>query len=144
MLASWRLRAMTVLMLTSDDHIVSPAFSAFISVHWRSSAVETQVSSPFSVSLTLRSGHGDSSLFHLLRLGSRTSFRAEPKKARRTYWVRGRVSLLIERADQDLSARALGYAFTGWLAPLRFKGETVTGYRNQSGEPARIAFRSDG
>ena len=65
-------------MSNTDDAIVSPPFFAFISVHGRSSAVETQVFSPFAVSLTLRSGHGDPWLFHLLRFGSRTSFRAEP------------------------------------------------------------------
>jgi hypothetical protein len=54
-------------------------FFEFMSVHWRSLAVETLVFSPFSVSLTLRSGQGDPSLFHLLRPGLRTSCRAEPE-----------------------------------------------------------------
>jgi hypothetical protein len=44
---------MTAFVPNTDDAIVSSLF-AFISVHWRSSAVETQVFSPFSVSLTLR------------------------------------------------------------------------------------------
>ena len=53
-----------------------------MSVYWRSSAVETFVFSPFSVSLTLRFGHRDPSLFHLLRLKLRTSFHAEHKSRR--------------------------------------------------------------
>jgi hypothetical protein len=60
---------MTAFVSNADDAIVSPPFFAFISVHGRSSAVETQVFSPFAVSLTLRSGHGDPSLFQLLRPG---------------------------------------------------------------------------
>ena len=69
---------MTAFVFNADDAIVFPPFFAFISVHWRSSAVETHVFSPFSVSLTLRSGHVDTSLVHLLRPGVRTSFCAEP------------------------------------------------------------------
>jgi hypothetical protein len=44
---------MTAFVSNTDDAIVSRLF-AFISVHWRSSAIETQVFSAFSVSLTLR------------------------------------------------------------------------------------------
>ena len=67
-------------------------FSIFISDHWRSSAVETQSKVPAGshraarligrlfASRGLKSGHGDPSLFHWLRLGARTSFRAEPVK----------------------------------------------------------------
>ena len=71
---------MTAFVSNTDDAIVSPLFFAFISVHWRSLAVETQVFSPFSVPLTLRSGHGDVSLFRWLRPGARTSCPAEPTK----------------------------------------------------------------
>ena len=60
-------------MSNTDDAIVSPPFC----VHQRSSAVETHIFSPFSLWLTLRSGHADHSPFHLLRLGLRTSFRAD-------------------------------------------------------------------
>ena len=69
---------MTAFVFNTDDAIVSPPVAAFISVHWRSSAVETHVFSPFSVLLTLRSVHRDPSLVNLLRPGLRTSFRAEP------------------------------------------------------------------
>ena len=73
-------------------------------VHWRSSAVETQYEGTGRFTLAARligstgrltpaarligglftsrgleSGHGDPSLFHWLRLGSSTSFRAEPE-----------------------------------------------------------------
>ena len=65
-------------MSNADGVIVSPFF-AFFSVHLRSSAVESQVFSPFSVSLSLTSDHGDPSLFRSLRLQLRTSFRAESK-----------------------------------------------------------------
>jgi hypothetical protein len=41
---------MTAFVSNTDDAIVSPLFC----LYWRSSAVETQVFSPFSVSLTLR------------------------------------------------------------------------------------------
>ena len=74
-----RRRAMTAFVFNTDDAIVSPPFAAFISVHWRSSAVETHVFSPFSVSLTLTSVHGHPSRVHLLRPGLRTSFQAEPE-----------------------------------------------------------------
>ena len=69
---------MTAFVFNADDAIVFPPFFAFIRVHWRSSAVETHVFSPFCVWLTLRSGHGDPLRVHLLRAGLRTSFRAEP------------------------------------------------------------------
>jgi hypothetical protein len=45
---------MTAFVSNTDDAFVSPPFLVFISVHWRSSAVETQVFSPFSLSQTLR------------------------------------------------------------------------------------------
>ena len=61
-------------MSNTDDAIVSPPFC----IDQRSSAVETHVFSPFSLWLTLRSGHADHSPFHLLPLGFRTSFHAEP------------------------------------------------------------------
>jgi hypothetical protein len=64
--------------------------SAVISVYQRLSAVETQVFSPFSVSQTLRSGHGDSSLLNLRPLGLRTSFCAEPETAVSPSYARSR------------------------------------------------------
>jgi hypothetical protein len=39
---------------------------------------------------------------------------------------------------------AMVQTLTGRLAPLRFKGETVIGCHNRSGELVQIAFRSDG
>ena len=77
-------------MSNTDDAIISSSFLAFISDHWRSSAVETQYEGAgrftpaarliarLFASRGLKSGHGDPSLFHWLRPGSRTSFRAEP------------------------------------------------------------------
>ena len=62
-------------MSNTDDDIVSPPFC----IDQRSSAVETHVFSPFSLWLTLRSGHADHSPFHLLPLGFRTAFRPEPE-----------------------------------------------------------------
>jgi len=62
-----------------DDAVVSPPFFALICVHESSSGVETYVVSPFSVWLTLRSGHGDPAPFQLLRFGLRISLREEPK-----------------------------------------------------------------
>ena len=56
-------------MSIADGAIVSPFF-AFISVHWRSSAVETHVFLPFSVPLSLTSVHGGASLFLWLRRGA--------------------------------------------------------------------------
>ena len=65
-------RAMTAFVSDTDDAIVSPPFFALMSVHWRSSAVQTDVFSPFSDWLTLRSGHEYPSPLHWLRPGFRT------------------------------------------------------------------------
>jgi hypothetical protein len=87
---------MTVFVSNTDDAIVSPPCFVFISVHGRSSAVETQYEgtgrfTPVArligwlfASCGLKSGHGDPSLFHWLRLGPRTSFWVEPKYRPRT------------------------------------------------------------
>ena len=81
-------------MSNTDDDIVSPPFC----FDQRSSAVETHVFSPFSVWLTLRSGHADHSPFHLLPLGLRNSFRAEP------FLSRG--FEIIERLNSDAADEA--------------------------------------
>ena len=95
-----RRRAMTAFVLNTDDAIVS-RFFAVISVHWCSSAVETHVFWPFSVSLTRRSVHRDSSLVHLLRPGLRTSFRAEPG------FRRARMPVLFQNQSRHSSGSTL-------------------------------------